>query len=398
MNFRTFFAHDPNDADEVKLEKFSVFLVAGSCCVAGTIWAAMYYFIFGMGLTTVLPFSFVVIVGTSLVISHYSRNHLYAIYTQIVCIIFITTFIQWSIGGVFDSGFVLAWAFCGPITALMFFSIRESAIWLFIYLFNVAITVIFNDFFSSHGQQVPEDIRTLFFIMNLSFSSVVVFIFASYFVSTALTEREKANRLLLNILPSKIAKTLKTKAGVIADAHAEVTVLFADIVGFTQYSSGVSPKDLVSKLNQIFHCFDELAENYGLEKIKTIGDAYMVVGGLPEHRDDHTQAVASMALDMMSEIKNIEASAGISFSLRIGIHSGPVVAGVIGKSKFAYDLWGDSVNVASRMESSGKEGRIQVSEAAYKRLKDDFTFEKRGAVEIKGKGAMETYFLTGKQV
>jgi len=397
MNIKTFFAHDPNDADEVTLEKFSVFLVAGSCCVAGTIWAVMYYFIFGFGLTSILPFSFVVIVGTSLVISHVTRNHLYAIYTQIVCIIFITTFIQWSIGGVFDSGFVMAWAFCGPITALMFFSIRESVLWLIVYLTNVAITVVFNEFFSSHGLTVPENIRTLFFVMNLSFSSVVVFIFASYFVSTALSEREKANRLLLNILPNKIAKILKKKAGVIADAHSEVTVLFADIVGFTQFSSGVSPEDLVSKLNQIFLCFDELAENYGLEKIKTIGDAYMVVGGLPEHRDDHAQAVALMALDMMSMIKNIKAKAEMSFSLRIGIHTGPVVAGVIGKSKFAYDLWGDSVNVASRMESSGKEGSIQVSEAVYERLKDDFALEKRGTIEIKGKGAMDTYFLTGKK-
>jgi len=397
MNLRTFFAHDPNDADEVTLEKFSVFLVAGSCCVAGLIWSAMYYYVFGFGLTTILPFSFVVIVGTSLVISHLSRKHLYAIYTQIVCIIFITTFIQWSIGGIFDSGFVMAWAFCGPITALMFFSIRQSMLWLLVYLFNIAITVVFDDFFAGHGQHVSEEIRTLFFVMNLSFSSVVVFIFASYFVSTALTEREKANRLLLNILPNKIAKTLKTKAGVIADAHSEVTVLFADIVGFTRYSSGVSPENLVSKLNQIFLCFDELAENYGLEKIKTIGDAYMVVGGLPEHRDDHAQAVASMALDMLSMIKEIRTDEGISFSLRIGIHTGPVVAGVIGKSKFAYDLWGDSVNVASRMESSGKEGAIQVSEAVYSRLKNDFTLEKRGTVEIKGKGAMDTYFLTGKK-
>jgi len=291
----------------------------------------------------------------------------------------------------------MAWAFCGPITALMFFSIRQSMLWLLVYLFNIAITVVFDDFFAGHGQHVSEEIRTLFFVMNLSFSSVVVFIFASYFVSTALTEREKANRLLLNILPNKIAKTLKTKAGVIADAHSEVTVLFADIVGFTRYSSGVSPENLVSKLNQIFLCFDELAENYGLEKIKTIGDAYMVVGGLPEHRDDHAQAVASMALDMLSMIKEIRTDEGISFSLRIGIHTGPVVAGVIGKSKFAYDLWGDSVNVASRMESSGKEGAIQVSEAVYSRLKNDFTLEKRGTVEIKGKGAMDTYFLTGKK-
>lgn len=395
MSLTTFFAFDPQDSYEIRLEKFSIFIVATSCCIAGSIWAAMYYFFFGLGLTTVLPFLYVMIVGFSLFISHFTKNHYIAVYTQIISIIYITTFIQWSIGGVFDSGFVLAWAFCGPITALVFFSLRKSFIWLFLYLLNIAITVIFDDIFLSHGKIVAQSTKMFFFLMNLSFSSLVVFIFAGYFVSGAISERKKTNKLLLNILPQKIANTLKEQRGIIADQYHEVSVLFADITGFTDYSSQISAKELVTQLNEIFFSFDELAEYYGLEKIKTIGDAYMVVGGLPEPKANHIDSIALMALDMLSEIKKIKKGNGDYFSLRIGIHSGPVVAGVIGKNKFAYDLWGDTVNVASRMESTGERDSIQVSEKVYQLLKSQFSFEKRGRIEIKGKGLMSTYFLKG---
>jgi class 3 adenylate cyclase len=255
------------------------------------------------------------------------------------------------------------------------------------------ITVAFDDFFSLHAQQVVEDTRIFFFIMNLSVSSLVVFVFASHFVTSAVSEREKANKLLLNILPRKAARVLKTREGVIAEQYDDVSVLFADIVDFTQYASAVPPDQLVTKLNEIFFRFDELTDQYGLEKIKTVGDTYMVVGGLPEPNPGHAEAMASLALDMLSAIKEIERADGIPFSLRICIHCGPVVAGVIGKRKFAYDLWGDTVNIASRMESSGTENSIQVSDDFYQILKNKFGFKKRGAVDVKGIGAMETYYL-----
>ena len=246
------------------------------------------------------------------------------------------------------------------------------------------ITVVFDDFFSMHAHQVSETTQIIVFIMNLSVSSLVVFIFASYFVTSAVNEREKANRLLLNILPSKAAQDLKTHGGVIAEQYDDVSVLFADIVDFTRYSSAISPDQLVTKLNEIFSRFDDLTDRYGLEKIKTVGDAYMVVGGLPEPKPGHAETIAALALDMLSTIKEIEKEDGVSFSLRIGIHTGPVVAGVIGKSKFAYDLWGDTVNVASRMESSGTENSIQVSEAVYRVLKENFGSEKEGSWTSRG--------------
>ena len=209
-------------------------------------------------------------------------------------------------------------------------------------------------------------------------------------------EQEQSERLLLNILPEPIAERLKQADSTIADSFAEVTVLFADIVGFTELASCFSPTQVVELLNQIFSAFDELSERYGLEKIKTIGDAYMVVGGLPTPRSDHTTAIAQMALDMQDVITKFNSHNNQTLSIRIGIHSGPVVAGVIGIKKFSYDLWGDTVNTASRMESQGIPDRIQVTETTYKLLKDKYLFEERGIIQIKGKGEMTTYFLIGK--
>jgi PAS domain S-box-containing protein len=207
-------------------------------------------------------------------------------------------------------------------------------------------------------------------------------------------EQEKSDRLLLNVLPQPIAERLKQDQSIIADTFAEVTVLFADIVGFTQISSQISPQELVSLLNDIFSTFDRLAQKHGLEKIKTIGDAYMVVGGLPMPRSDHAEAIAQMALDMQQAIIDFSNTNNQDFSIRIGINSGPVVAGVIGIKKFIYDLWGDTVNTASRMESHGLPGQIQVTSATYERLQDKYLLESRGTIEVKGKGKMNTYFLT----
>lgn len=209
-------------------------------------------------------------------------------------------------------------------------------------------------------------------------------------------EREKADRLLLNVLPGTIADRLKQEPLTIADSFDEATVLFADIVDFTGFSANISPTELVELLNQIFSAFDHLAERYGLEKIKTIGDAYMAVGGLPEPRPDHAQAVAEMALAMQREIQRFNRTDGNPFAIRIGINSGPVVAGVIGLKKFIYDLWGDTVNLASRMESQGLGGCIQVTDSAYERLRDYYHFEERGIIQVKGRGEMTTYLLMGR--
>lgn len=209
-------------------------------------------------------------------------------------------------------------------------------------------------------------------------------------------QQEQAERLLSNTLPAPIAKRLKLQEDAIADSFEEVTILFADLVNFTQWASEITPTALVSYLNEIFSSFDELTEKHGLEKIKTIGDAYMVAGGLPIPSDDHTQAIAEMGLDMLRAIAQFNAKHGTNLNLCVGINTGPVVAGVIGTKKFSYDLWGDTVNLASRMESHGLPGRIQVTETSYQRLQNLYSFEERGLIAIKGKGLMKTYLMIDK--
>jgi class 3 adenylate cyclase/CheY-like chemotaxis protein len=210
-------------------------------------------------------------------------------------------------------------------------------------------------------------------------------------------EQARSEQLLLNILPSSIAERLKRDQGVIAESYPDVTVLFADIVDFTPLSARITPHELVTLLDETFSTFDHLAEKHGLEKIKTIGDAYMVVGGLPTPRPDHAQAVAEMALDMRAALTTDFGTHGELLTLRIGIHTGPVVAGVIGRKKFIYDLWGDTVNIASRMESHGFQGSIQVTAETYTRLYTEYNLVERGKLNVKGKGEMMTYLLLDRK-
>ncbi|MGB1275854.1 MAG: adenylate/guanylate cyclase domain-containing protein, partial [Nannocystaceae bacterium] len=211
------------------------------------------------------------------------------------------------------------------------------------------------------------------------------------------TEQERSEQLLLNILPKAIAGRLKEGHRTIADSFPDVSVLFADLVGFTRLSEQVAPADLVAMLNKIFSMFDLLAEKHGLEKIKTIGDEYMVAAGLPTPNEAHAEACANMALDMLAVMERFNAKRNQGVRIRVGMNCGPVTAGVIGTKKFAYDLWGDTVNIASRMESHGIANSIQVTEATYKRLRGKFSFQRRGIIHVKGKGALCTYFLVGRR-
>jgi len=210
-------------------------------------------------------------------------------------------------------------------------------------------------------------------------------------------EQEKSERLLLNILPAPIASRLKKQSGVIADRKSDVTVMFADIVGFTPLASSKPPEELVGMLNSLFSRFDDLTDKFGLEKIKTIGDAYMIAGGLAEEGRYHARDAAEMALEMLQVIKTLNRAESLELDIRIGINTGPLVAGVIGKKKFVYDLWGDTVNTASRMESSGRPGKIQVTETTYKCLANDYEFESLGSIPVKGKGHISSYILLGRK-
>lgn len=247
-----------------------------------------------------------------------------------------------------------------------------------------------------------HEILDTMYLANITVTCVALAIMSKLFqLDTQLSEdlviqeKRRSEDLLHNILPISIATRLKNDNQIIADGFENVSIMFVDIVGFTKLSEVISPNEVVSLLNNIFTEFDRLVEKYGLEKIKTIGDAYMVSGGLPEHHKDHLEKMALMALDMMETTQKIKNQTSTNLQIRAGIHAGPVVAGVIGVKKFAYDLWGDSVNTASRMESHGLPGKINVTESVKEKLQDKFEFEKRELIEIKSKGMMQTYFLIG---
>jgi guanylate cyclase len=249
---------------------------------------------------------------------------------------------------------------------------------------------------------LPTWFQTAMLALNVVVGGAVVFTLLAVFaqqrqdaLSALRVEQEQAEDLLLNILPRSIAERLKESTATIADQFDAATILFADVVDFTRLSERLAPGEVVGILDHLFTHFDVLADAYGLEKIKTIGDCYMVAAGVPTPRPDHARAMALMALDMRDAMRSSDEVGHLGLELRIGINSGPVVAGVIGRKRFLYDLWGDAVNTASRMESQGAPGQIQVTRATYELLTDDFAFEHHGTVDVKGKGELETWYLLG---
>jgi guanylate cyclase len=296
---------------------------------------------------------------------------------------------------------MVLWCVITPLAALAMLGFRRSLPWLVAFFVVLAtLTVLDPVFANADPADLPDGLVVAFFALNISGLMLSSFVLLGYFVhqrelahAALQAERERSERLLLNVLPEAIADRLKRQDGVIAEHHDEVTVLFADLVGFTAMSADMDPSMLVGLLDEIFSAFDALADAEGLEKIKTIGDAYMVAGGLPSPRADHAEAIARVALRMRDAVAAIAPRAGGPLSIRIGIDTGPVVAGVIGRRKFIYDLWGDTVNTASRMESHGVPGEVQVTARVAAVLAGSFRLEPRGTIEIKGKGPMETFLL-----
>ena len=291
------------------------------------------------------------------------------------------------LGGYANSGAFLMWGITN--TFMMALTIgRRGAIAMGAFYVVVAVVAgLFEETLRSSRTAPDLTLTTLLFVLVMIGNLVMVAAILLYFLGRLEFERERAEGLLLNVLPAEVASELKEKGRTTAQQFDSVSVLFADIVGFTPMSAAMEPEEMVGQLNDVFTYFDELAERHGCEKIRTIGDNYMVASGLPTPRDDHAQTLCAMALDML------EYSKTGPLSFRLGSNSGPVVAGVIGTKKFQYDMWGDTVNTASRMESHGEADRIQISEATYELIKDDFATTPRGPIEVKGKGTLNTYWL-----
>ncbi len=384
------------DSHEERRHKVTLVVLTGLCVIASVVWGTLYYAILGPTITMFITYGFTIVLGTALLIYFITKRFTLLLYPFFIMILWNPIAMQWSLGGFSASGALMFWSILAPLCSLMFQNIRKATFWFIAYMVLLSFSLYFDDYFLQWAPPISHRISMLFFGMNIIGPSLTIFFSMMYFVSAFQKEHDRSERLLLNILPRPIAERLKEKQDIIADGFAEATILFADLVNFTKLSARTSPQELVAMLNRVFSVFDRLAQDHGLEKIKTIGDAYMVVGGLPEPRIDHAEAIAEMAIDMQAEIARLNTQTIGPLSLRIGINTGPVVAGVIGKQKFIYDLWGDTVNTASRMESHGVENCIQLTESTYERLKDHYLCEERGIIDVKGKGKMKAYFLTGK--
>lgn len=390
------FARNTTDTEDVRSEKIAILLVSGSCSIAGLVWSTIYWGIFGWELPTFLPLLFTVIVGSALIIAHRLKNHYIAVYGQIVSIVGITFAIQVTVGGLFDSGLVMLWAFVGPLVALTFLSIRQSVSWLTIFIGGVILIVSFESTLRDQALFVSNTTKQVLFTLNLGFMSLIVFSFTGYFAHSSVAGRAAANRLLLNVLPPKIAEDLKRTGTTRAERFDSVSVVFTDVVDSTSIFAAMNPGDVVDWLNEVFTALDQCVERHGLEQLHTAGDGYMAGSGVPDRRTDHAQAAVRCCIDMIEAVSAVPARDGKRLKFRFGINSGPVVAGVIGTSKFRYDIWGDTVNVASRMESTAESGHVQISESTYELVSDEFECESRGTVEIKGKGSMKTWYVRSR--
>lgn len=382
------------DSDEVRLQKVTLTLASITVTLLAVIWVGTYLAL-GLPVSASIPFAYQVASVVSLAAFARTKDYRLFRFGQLVLIILLPFLLQWSLGGYVASSAVSLWGLVGVFGAMFFYSARQAIPWFAAFLALTIVSGVIDLTRVLAPAAIPTGVQIAFFVLNVVGVSLTAYLLLQYAVRARDAALARSDGLLLNVLPQSIAQRLKRDPGVIAERFDEVSVLFADVADFTAFAERTSPERVVGVLDQIFSAFDRLTRERGLEKIKTIGDAYMVAGGLPEPRPDHAQAVAGLALEMQSQLARLSDGLGFELRIRIGIDSGPVVAGVIGRHRFIYDLWGDTVNTASRMESHGIPGRIQVTDGTFRRLRDQFRFEERGEIEVKGKGPLRTYLLLG---
>ena len=400
----------PTDSEELRLQKSLLMFATGLVSVTSMLWLVLYWQM-GPQFSATIPFVFQLLLAGNLGIYLKTGNFAQFRSIQLGLFLFMPFFAQWAIGNFITASGISLWGLLAPVGAILFIGVRESAAWFFAYLFLMLMSGFFDYYLADSllTVQPKVPIRTTVFFFGLNFATVSAIVYLLLRYSSLekqkaqvrleeahqllMKEQERSERLLLNILPGPIAERLKQNDQTIADGFADVTVMFADIVNFTKVAEGLAPQQVFSMLNRIFYRFDELAEKHGLEKIKTIGDAYMVAGGLNTDRADYSDAIADMALDMIEILRTDFAVNEQHIEIRIGMGTGPVVAGVVGKKKFIYDLWGDTVNIASRITSEGLPGAIHVDEITYRRLRASFDFHEPQTLYFKGKGQMTVHRL-----
>jgi adenylate cyclase len=385
---------DPNDDVDTRKRKALLVYLAVLILPISLLWGVLYL---ALGAPAgVVAFAYMVVSVVSIGLFARTRDFELLLRIQLLDITLAPTLSMFPTAGFLASGAVGLWGILGPLGALVFSSVRASVRWFGLFALAFLAAGIAGEL-TGGLSQLPRWFSTTMLALNVVVGGAVVFTLLAVFARQRQDAQERAETLLLNILPRSIADKLKANPQTIADSFTSASILFADVADFTPMSERLSPARVVEMLDQLFGHFDELAERYDVEKIKTLGDCYMAAAGIPSPRPDHAHCLALMALDMLDAVREQGAVGSLGFELRIGINSGPVVAGVIGRKRFLYDLWGDAVNTAGRMQTDGTPGRIQITRATYELLKDEFVCEPRGTVLIKGKGEMETWYLVGRR-
>ena len=384
-----------DDSDELRLQKSLLVICSIPFMVAGTAWGIMYYF-FGEPIAAIIPLSYSVFSLISLI--YFGYTHHFSIYrfSQLMLILLLPFFLMWALGGFVRGSVVILWGLNCPLGALLFEKPTNAPRWLVAYLVLLVTSVVIQPLLPGPHNLTWTQIN-LFFLINLAAVSALIFMMVYYFVRQKNYYQAQSDSLLLNILPAEIAKELKQKGSAEAKHFNEVTVMFTDFKDFSRITEKVPPGELVAEIDYLFKTFDNIISKYSIEKIKTIGDAYMCAGGLPVPKATHAIDIVQAAIEILEFIET-HLQERIKqhkdpFEIRIGIHTGPVVAGIVGDKKFAYDIWGDTVNIASRMESSGEPGKINISGSTYALVKDKIHCTHRGKIKAKNKGEIDMYFV-----
>jgi guanylate cyclase len=394
---------DPADDEETRARKGLLVLISLLILPVAVVWGSL-YLAFGSPVGFV-PFLYAAILVVALVVFMRARDFATLLRVNQLDILFAPTLSMIPLGGFLGAGGVGIWGVLAPLGALVFSEVRVAVRWFVAWLIVFLGSGIAGVILGPIPPPIPEWFTTTMLALNIAVGGTIIFTLLAAVeiqrrsaLAALRVEQARAEELLLNILPESIADRLKVDAHTIADQFSEASILFADVVDFTPRSELLEPAEVVGLLDHLFSHFDALAERYGVEKIKTIGDAYMVAAGVPRSRPDHARALVEMGLDMVEAMHSSDDVGHLEMELRVGINSGPVVAGVIGRKRFLYDLWGDAVNTASRMESQGTPGRVQITRATYELVADEFECEPQGTITVKGKGPMEIWHVVRRRV
>jgi guanylate cyclase len=388
---------EPTDDDDLRLRK-RVGVVAGYILVVGAL--ALPVMAQGLAVSWAVALTLPLVMSVNLAVLARTRRFERYMAVLILTVTLLPAFIEVILGGLGGASATFLFAFLGPVFAILALGPQRATAWYVLFLVVMVAVIVIDPLFSRTIEPQPYPQRLIFYAANLAVPLTIIFVLLRYTDIRRRQAEARSEELLTNAIPVTVAARLKRGDVRIADAYPHTTVLFADLVGFTPWAQRTDPREVVSFLDELFRRFDSLAATGGVEKIKTIGDSYMAVAGAPDPRADHAAAALRLAEGMLAALADVRRQLGIALELRIGLASGSVVGGVIGQQRILFDLWGDTVNLAARMESSGVPGRIQVAASTWTLLRDDpsFSFETRESLEIKGLGRMTTYLLVDAAV